>query len=270
MKNQPLISVIMSEYNTDVILLRQSIKSILEQTYENFEFIIIDDCGKNNIDAIIKEFNDDRIKIYKNDKNRGLVYSLNRALNIAKGKYIARMDTDDYSYKHRLEDESVFLENNPEYDVIGGNVDYYDGNVIWGKTNNCQGIIKKEDILNSVPLCHPTVMAKREVFLAVGGYPNFKRCEDYALWIELFSKGYKLYRIKNTVLRYHLSLEDYKKRTLKTRKDLFRMLHTQYKKLNPTLFQMFIVYTKNIIAGILPWKIIYNYHRRKNKVYEKN
>ena len=70
MKNQPLISVIMSEYNTDVILLKQSIKSILEQTYENFEFIIIDDCGKNNIDAIIKEFNDDRIKIYKNDKNR--------------------------------------------------------------------------------------------------------------------------------------------------------------------------------------------------------
>jgi len=60
MKNQPLISVIMSEYNTDVILLRQSIKSILEQTYENFEFIIIDDCGKNNIDAIIKEFNDDK------------------------------------------------------------------------------------------------------------------------------------------------------------------------------------------------------------------
>ena len=70
MKNQPLISVIMSEYNTDVILLKQSIKSILEQTYENFEFIIIDDCGKNNIDAIIKEFNDDRIKIYKNDKER--------------------------------------------------------------------------------------------------------------------------------------------------------------------------------------------------------
>lgn len=144
MRNQPLISVIMSEYNTDVILLKQSIKSILEQTYKNFEFIIIDDCGKNNIDEIIKEFNDDRIKIYKNDKNRGLVYSLNRALNIAKGKYIARMDTDDYSYKHRLEDESDFLENNPEYDVIGGNVDYYDGSVIWGKTNNCQGIIKKK------------------------------------------------------------------------------------------------------------------------------
>lgn len=65
MRNQPLISVIMSEYNTDVILLKQSIKSILEQTYKNFEFIIIDDCGKNNIDEIIKEFNDDRIKIYK-------------------------------------------------------------------------------------------------------------------------------------------------------------------------------------------------------------
>ena len=173
------------------------------------------------------------------------------------------MDTDDYSYKHRLEDESVFLENNPEYDVIGGNVDYYDGNVIWGKTNNCQGIIKKEDILNSVPLCHPTVMAKREVFLAVGGYPNFKRCEDYALWIELFSKGYKLYRIKNTVLRYHLSLEDYKKRILKTRKDFFRLLNTQYTKLNPTKSQIIKIKIKNIIAGIMPYKIMYWYHRNK-------
>ena len=262
----PEISVIMGVYNElNKDILMEAVNSILHQTFEDFEFIIYDDGSCPEAATLLREVAglDERIKLIGQDENHGLAFSLNACIDEAKGKYIARMDTDDYSYKHRLEDESDFLENNPEYDVIGGNVDYYDGSVIWGKTNNCQGIIKKEDILNSVPLCHPTVMAKREVYLAVGGYPNFKRCEDYALWIELFSKGYKLYRIKNTVLRYHLSLEDYKKRTLKTRKDFFRLLNTQYTKLNPTKSQIIKIKIKNIIAGIMPYKIMYWYHRNK-------
>lgn len=72
-----------------------------------------------------------------------------------------------------------------------------------------------------------------------------------------------MYRIKNTVLRYHLSLEDYKKRTLKTRKDFFRLLNTQYTKLNPTKSQIIKIKIKNIIAGIMPYKIMYWYHRNK-------
>lgn len=264
-KSEPLVSVIMAEYNTDITLLKQSIESILKQEYKNFEFIIIDDCGKNNMSEIVKEFNDDRIKVLKNKENSGLIYSLNKALRFAKGKYIARMDTDDYSYANRLKIQIDFLEKNPIYDIIGGNVDYYDGKSIWGKSNNKEGIIKREDLLYSASLCHPTIVAKREAFLDIGGYPNFKRCEDYALWIELFSKGYKLYNMKDTVLKYHLSLQDYQKRTLKTRKDFFKLLKTQYKKLNPTKVQVLKMKFKNIIAGILPYKIMYLYHKKKMK-----
>lgn len=264
-ENEPLVSVIMAEYNTEVNLLRQSIKSILEQEYKNFEFVIVDDCGKNNVEEIANEFGDSRIKILKNEKNSGLVYSLNRAIELSTGKYIARMDTDDYSYPERLKKQVEFLEKNPIYDVIGGNIDYYDGENIWGRSTNKGGLVKRKDILNSIPLCHPTIMGKREIFLDVGGYPEFKRCEDYALWIELFSREYKLYNMKETVLRYHLSLDDYKKRTLKTRKDFFRLLNSQYKKLNPSRSQILKVKIKNVIAGILPYKLMFLYHKKKMK-----
>ena len=255
MSNKPLVSIIMSEYNTDTKLLKESIKSILEQTYNNFEFIIIDDCGKNNVKKIVKEFNDERIKVYKNNKNSGLVFSLNKALKLSKGKYIARMDTDDYSYKDRIKREVDFLEKNNEYDVVGANANYYDGKEIWGRSHY-NGEVTKKQILNYSPLIHPSVMLKKEIILKCGGYPNYNRCEDYALWIKLFSKGYKLYNIEKALIRYHLSVEDYKKRTLKTRLGFFKLLNKDYKKLNPSLFQLTKIYLKTLVAGVIPKKII--------------
>ena len=101
MENNILVSIIMSEYNTDEMLLKESIRSMLEQTYKNFEFIIVDDKGRNNLKEIVKSFNDERIKVVENEKNEGLVYSLNRAIEEANGKYLVRMDTDDFSYNDR-------------------------------------------------------------------------------------------------------------------------------------------------------------------------
>ena len=97
------VSVVMSEYNTKEEYLCTAIESILNQTFKDFEFIIVDDCGKNDLDEIVKKYNDSRIKIVKNDKNRGFVYSLNHGIKQAKGKYIVRMDTDDISDKRRIE-----------------------------------------------------------------------------------------------------------------------------------------------------------------------
>ena len=97
------VSVVMSEYNTKREYLCTAIESILNQTFKDFEFIIVDDCGENNLDEIIEKYNDKRIKIIKNDKNRGLVYSLNHGIKEAKGEYIVRMDTDDIANKKRIE-----------------------------------------------------------------------------------------------------------------------------------------------------------------------
>ena len=105
------VSVIMAEYNTDVELLKESIQSILNQTFTNFELIIIDDCGKNNVNEIVESFHDPRIKVYKNEKNSGLIYSLNKAIEKAEGQYLVRMDTDDYAYPNRIESQYQFIKN---------------------------------------------------------------------------------------------------------------------------------------------------------------
>lgn len=257
----PLISVIMSEYNTDINLLNESIKSILNQTYKNFELIIIDDCGSNDVGEVVKKFNDTRIKVYKNECNKGLVYSLNRAIDLCEGNYIARMDTDDYSYPNRLEVQIDFMLNNPEYDIVGSRCEYFDGNEIWGE-NKDFGIITREKILRGCPLTHPSLMYKKQCMQSVGGYLNYIRCEDYATWIELFSKGYKMFIINEVLLRFHLSLNDYKKRNLKSRKGFFQVLKTEYKKLNPSRKDIFKIYLKNIIAGVIPGKMLYSYQKR--------
>lgn len=264
MKNKPLVSVIMSEYNTNTELLEESIKSILTQTYSNFELIIIDDCGKNNVKNISDEFNDDRIKVYKNNRNSGLVYSLNKAIEKAKGKYIARMDTDDYSYPDRLKKQVEFMEKNKKYDIIGGNADLYDGRDIWGGTSG-YGEITVKKMLNGCPLIHPSVMYKKNVIVDIGGYQNYNRCEDYATWIEAVVQGYKIYKIPDILTKYHLSPEDYKKRTLKTRKGFFKMLKFQYIKLKPSKLKLYKMYLKTFLAGVIPSKIMYKYHKGKYK-----
>ena len=263
MKKNIKISVIMSEYNTDVKLLEKSIQSILNQTYKNFELIIIDDCGKNDVKKIVKKFNDNRIIVFKNKKNSGLVYSLNRAIEKSTGKYIARMDTDDYSYCDRIKKQLEFLEAHKDIDLVCSNCNFFDGKAVWGSSGTEYGIISRNQLSNGNPITHPTVMMKTSSIKKIGGYKNFKRCEDYATWIEFYNRGFKMYKMPNVFLRYHLSLDDYKKRTLKTRKEFFTLLKTQYLKLNPTFLQLLKIYIKTFIAGILPKQITFKYHKRK-------
>ena len=264
MKDIPLVSVIMSEYNTEEKLLIRSIESIIKQTYKNIELIIIDDCGRNNVKKIVSKINDPRIKVYKNKENSGLVYSLNKAIKKSSGKYIARMDTDDYSYPQRIELQVNFIEKNKIYDIIGANATIYDGEKEWGKTTGC-GEITRKQLLNGCSLIHPSVMYKKSVIESIGGYQDYKRCEDYATWIEAIINGYKLYKMSDIVIKYHLSKEDYKKRTLKTRKVFFKMLKYQYIKLKPTPTKICKMYIKTFIAGIMPSTIMYKYHNNKFK-----
>ena len=119
MMTKDLISVVMSNYNTDELYLRASIESILNQTYKNFEFIIVDDCSSDNSVSVIESYDDKRIKLIKNPKNMGLTKSLNIAIKAAKGEFIARMDADDISLPQRFEKQVEFLTQNPEYIACG-------------------------------------------------------------------------------------------------------------------------------------------------------
>lgn len=126
--NSPKISVIMSAYNETLDELSSSIDSIIKQTYQNIEFIIVDDNPKNkNIKTAVHKVKDSRIKLIENKKNVGLVQSLNEAINQATGCFIARMDADDISKKNRLEDELHYVERN-KLDVVGSFLEIIDEN----------------------------------------------------------------------------------------------------------------------------------------------
>ena len=124
----PLISVLMSTYNETHKELEESITSILHQTYSNLEFIIINDNPNNReLEERLKLYMDSRIKIFSNDKNLGLVNSLNKGINLCSGQYIARMDADDISRLSRIQDELMYLQSN-SLDMVGSYIETIDEN----------------------------------------------------------------------------------------------------------------------------------------------
>lgn len=201
-----LISVIMSTYNETVNEIEASINSILHQSYTNIEFIIvIDNPNNHKLINYIQSFKDSRIKIIKNNKNIGLVKSLNKAIAVSNGKYIARMDADDISEPNRLEHQKNNLEIR-NLDIIGGNIILINEK---GEDFSKLSFPTDQSLLkfflrwgNSLP--HPTWMLKKEVYDKLNGYRNIPRCEDYDFICRALQNNYKIGNIDEFVLRYRI------------------------------------------------------------------
>ena len=112
------VSVLMPVYNVKEEYLRESIESILNQTFTDFEFIILDDCSSNNVEEIVKSYGDDRIRFYRNSENLGIAKSRNKLMDLARGEYSALMDNDDISHPERLKKQVDFLDNNPDISIL--------------------------------------------------------------------------------------------------------------------------------------------------------
>lgn len=119
MKDIPLISVIMPAYNAEKYIF-EAINSIIDQTYNNWELIIVDDASTDGTNQIIDSFTDPRIKVFKNSQNMGIAFSTNRGIKESRGEYFALMDDDDIAISYRFEKTLAFLENNPQIDIVGG------------------------------------------------------------------------------------------------------------------------------------------------------
>ena len=165
----PHVSVVMSVYNESEEYLRKSIESILNQTYTDFEFIIIlDNPDNKKAKDILKEYEnkDGRIILLENEKNMGLAPSLNRGVKVARGKYIARMDADDIALPERFEKQLYFLENNQDYAVCFTQVFFIDedGNLLDRENSD---VMTDEQIRKVIfihnPLHHPTAMIRKHV-----------------------------------------------------------------------------------------------------------
>lgn len=252
--SKPAVSVIMAEYNTNVDDLKEAIKSILSQTSRDFEFIIVDDGGKNDLKKIVDAFGDSRIRIVDNRGNKGLVYSLNNAIKNARGEYLVRMDTDDIAHQKRIETLLNFITNNPEYDVVGSRALEFTENITLGIIAK-SGEKSKYSIMRGDSLVHPSVIMRKKAVLSVGGYPDYHRAEDLALWCELLLIGARFYVVNDILLRYRVNKNDYKKRTIKHRGGEIRARLHYYPRMGAGPVE-YIRIIKSVVAGLLPITLI--------------
>jgi glycosyltransferase involved in cell wall biosynthesis len=214
-RHKPKVSVLMPVYNAESFLV-DAIESILQQTYKNFELIIVDDGSTDATPKILSAFakKDSRIHVITNESNLGIVQALNNGLLICQGEYVVRMDADDISVHDRLSKQIPVLEKNPEIVVLGASLGYIDAE---GKG---LGIVRKCSINKSLlfanPLLHPTVVIRKKTLDKIGVYYQSKYlyAEDYFLWLRLSKEG-KLDAIPDIVLNYRISGEATRVKQLK-------------------------------------------------------
>ncbi len=203
----PTVSVVMSTYNRDMAL-PNAIESILEQTYTDFEFIIINDGSTDNTDAQIRYYaeQDPRIVYLKNEENKGLIYSLNRGLDAARGEYIVRMDDDDKSTPHRLERQVLAMKIYPNITIMGANILGREDKIM--PPHGIPKIHNPDEIeLNtyfSSGLAHPTIIIRKE-FLDKHNIRydmNYTYAEDCGLYKDVLNKGGLVSAMKEGVLHF--------------------------------------------------------------------
>ncbi len=203
-EHHPQVTVLMPAYNAERYI-RPAIASILNQTFRDFELLIIEDGSTDATEEIIGEFNDPRISVFKNEVNRGIVYSLNKGVALARGEYLARMDTDDLSEPNRLMLQYEYLANHPDIAICGSGMMLFNSKGSFGKVYYSldSSALKAEMLFNS-PFAHPSIMARREVLAANPYEPSALHAEDYDLWsrILLSHRGVNL---PYFLLRYRIS-----------------------------------------------------------------
>lgn len=202
----PTVSVAMSVYNGEAFL-REALESVLSQTFPDFEFIIIDDGSIDGTGALLSSYanRDARIRLLSHE-NQGRVTSLNKAIGLARGKYIARMDADDISLPQRLAQQVAFMDRHAEIGLLCGSFELMSAD---GKTLRfVQPPLGDADIravlLRCNPFCHPAVMMRKEVVLAAGGYRKaLLDVDDYDLWLRISERS-KMAGFTEQVLRYRV------------------------------------------------------------------
>ena len=268
-----MISVIMSTYKEDERLLRESIESILNQTYRDFEYIIILDYPDNDVHkSVIEEYalKDDRIHFYINEKNMGLTDSLNRGLSLCHGEYIARMDADDISYPERLMKQKKFLDKYQEYSWVGCNIDVFDQNGVWGERKMPEFPIE-QDYLRFSPYAHPTVMYRASIFDTNEGYVASKetlRCEDYEIFMRLRRAGLKGANIQDKLLAYRENKDSYKKRSFRHRWNEAKCRYRNFKALGILLPKGWIYVLRPIAACAIPYWLLAWYKRKESSIQQ--
>jgi glycosyltransferase involved in cell wall biosynthesis len=197
----PKVSILTPIYRTKEEYLREAIESILNQTFTDFEFLILDDCPEDDREKIVASYHDKRIKYFKNDQNIGISASRNKLIDLAEGEYLAVFDHDDISMPDRLEKEVKYLDEHPEIGVVSGQLEYFPKTTTT-KHPELNGDIKKSLMFADV-VAHTAMMIRKSILSDSGiRYESrYSPAEDYKICLTLI--GYTMfYNFPEVLVRY--------------------------------------------------------------------
>lgn len=272
------ITILIPAYNAEKYI-SQTIDSILNQTFRDFEVLIIDDGSTDNTEKIIKSYQDSRIIYDKNPKNLKITKTLNRGLAKINSEYIVRMDADDIMEKNKLEKQIQFMDSNPEIAISGTRITKFYEDDTQRKINIPKNFEEvKTHLLFDSPLMHPTVIMRNNVIM----HENYRYqeryigLEDYGLWFEI-SKKYKLSNINESLLYYRVSessitqtlskdLEKYNESYYILIKEMFDELNITYSNIDIRNWRKFILGTLNLLDKAELDSLINITKQLKNKI----
>lgn len=252
------ISVIMAVYNTKPYL-KEAIESVLNQTFWEFEFIIVDDYSTDGSYEYLQKIQktDDRIKLYRNEKNMWISFTRNKLISLTNTNYIATQDSDDISELDRLELSYNFLENNPDYGVVSWNniIINEDSKVIWYREywDDIENIILKKS-----PISQPSSFFKKDLFIELWWYDkSLDFWEDYDLWLKMYINWNKIKNLSNNLIKYRIRSGQTKSTKLKqTIKNTINIQKKAIKLwLKPSFSDLIYIFLEHFLL-ILPSNII--------------
>jgi glycosyltransferase EpsE len=257
MMRHPVASVVMGVYNC-ALTLADSIRSILDQEFGDFEFIICDDGSTDATPDVLRAFaaKDPRIVLLRNERNMGLSCTLNRCIEASRGGYIARMDGDDIARSDRLRRQVAFLESRPDIDICGSSIALFDGSGVWGRIDYPEYPGASDFLLRS-PFAHPTVVFRASAVKAAGGYacdPAVGRSEDYELFMRMYSRGVRGHNIQEYLLNYREELGSYRRRKFRYALTEARVRFRGFRRLG-LLPRGLLYVVKPILVGLMPKRI---------------
>jgi len=277
---RPNVSVLMAAYNEQDSI-EESIQSIINQTYNVWELVIIDDCSKDNTPEILKKYADaypDKIRVYRNPANLGLAASLNKGAKLCNAQYIARMDADDLCKPSRFQKQVTFLDDHPGIALVSGAMEYIDdGGNVFGRTYpiTSPAKIRKRILQGYNVIVHPAVMLRKDVFLDCGGYcEGLMTGQDQHLWMKLLRKGYQLTMLPEVMISYRISgkaISNRKKTEAQVRlmKEILRYDDPPLHLLNAFGNEVFINKNSYIIEALRKEQILASWHCKIDRLSSK-
>lgn len=204
----PSISIVIPFYNPGIFL-REAIDSMLSQSFADFECILLNDGSTDDSESLILSYQDERIRYLKNDRNRGLVFTLNRGLDEARAPLIARMDADDVSLSDRLQVQYDYLKAHPEADLVAAVVELIDAQGkplgFWKEDHDHASPASIQAYLASNNcIAHPSILARADKLRKLRYREDQGDAEDYDLWLRWISAGYSIHKVDQVLLQHRI------------------------------------------------------------------